>query len=264
MRIAALILGVIGGLSGLSSGWLLYAIKSFWGGPGGVFYVVAPLVGLVGGSLALVSPNLAGVMMLASALALLVMLGFNAISSIPILLLVVAACMAFISREDTSLDGMGVSDAQATGLQRLEHRIKQRLEVIGALIGRSWTDLKSPGSNTTVSSEGIGSGGIEGPFSAYKLVSSKGGDIFNLSHRKLSSTGVRIGRSGPNDITINHRSISRSHARIWIDQHSRLVIEDLGSTNGTWCNDRRVTRAVVAPPMRLRLGDVSFDVERGV
>jgi ABC transport system ATP-binding/permease protein len=44
-------------------------------------------------------------------------------------------------------------------------------------------------------------------------------------------------------------SCSRRHARLYLDQHG-VVVEDLGSSNGTWVNGQRI-----AGPTRLSPGD---------
>jgi pSer/pThr/pTyr-binding forkhead associated (FHA) protein len=56
-------------------------------------------------------------------------------------------------------------------------------------------------------------------------------DLFQEQHT--------IGRSPANDITIADPEISRKHARL-IQQGTDYAIEDLGSTNGTFVNNRRV------------------------
>jgi FHA domain/Domain of unknown function (DUF1707) len=66
-----------------------------------------------------------------------------------------------------------------------------------------------------------------------------------------------IGRSPDCDLAIDDRAISRHHARI------RRTIEgwdvlDLGSTNGTWLNGRRITSAVGVPGDELELADRRF------
>jgi DNA-binding winged helix-turn-helix (wHTH) protein len=49
-----------------------------------------------------------------------------------------------------------------------------------------------------------------------------------------------VGRDVDDVIEIDHPTISRRHARIVIAEHATL--EDLGSKNGTWLNDLRVTQ----------------------
>src|SRR4051794_35345358 len=65
----------------------------------------------------------------------------------------------------------------------------------------------------------------------------------------LTKTITRLGRGGDNDIVLMDREISRHHAEIRAEGEG-YVIADLGSTNGTFVNEQRVTR-----PTRLRDGD---------
>jgi pSer/pThr/pTyr-binding forkhead associated (FHA) protein len=66
----------------------------------------------------------------------------------------------------------------------------------------------------------------------------------------LSDQTLILGREAINDIALNDPEISRRHASITY-RDGRYVIEDLGSTNGTFVNGRRIT----APTM-LSNGDV--------
>jgi hypothetical protein len=50
-----------------------------------------------------------------------------------------------------------------------------------------------------------------------------------------------IGRTDDNDIAVDTKYISRHHARI-LSGPNYTVVEDLGSTNGVYVNNRRVTR----------------------
>jgi len=58
--------------------------------------------------------------------------------------------------------------------------------------------------------------------------------VFDLALDQLT-----IGRSSANDVTITDPEISRKQARL-VKQDSDYAIEDLGSTNGTFVNDRRI------------------------
>jgi ABC transport system ATP-binding/permease protein len=55
-----------------------------------------------------------------------------------------------------------------------------------------------------------------------------------------------MGRDAVNDIILNDLEISRRHAAITF-RGGRYFVEDLGSTNGTFVNGRRVT---VATPLK--------------
>jgi len=59
-----------------------------------------------------------------------------------------------------------------------------------------------------------------------------------------------LGRTPDNAVVIDSPRISRHHAQIRLLPDG-AVIEDMGSTNGTWVNDRRLTG-----PYRLSHGDV--------
>lgn len=56
-----------------------------------------------------------------------------------------------------------------------------------------------------------------------------------------------IGRSVGNTIILADRGISSQHARL-VQRDGRWWVEDLGSTNGTWVNGRRVERPVPLSP----------------
>jgi len=69
----------------------------------------------------------------------------------------------------------------------------------------------------------------------------------------LSQSTFEIGRSSRSDLPIDQESISRHHARIsWDGQ--RHVIEDLGSTNGTFVNDLNVRRQQLKDGDQVKLG----------
>jgi class 3 adenylate cyclase len=63
-------------------------------------------------------------------------------------------------------------------------------------------------------------------------------DSLGKEHR-LAAGVVTLGREQDNDIVLEGRRVSRYHARLdWTG--SMHVLEDLGSKNGTWVNDRRL------------------------
>ena len=66
-----------------------------------------------------------------------------------------------------------------------------------------------------------------------------------------------VGRGLDDVIEIEGSTISRRHARIEIGD--TITLEDLGSKNGTWLNDERVTtRRTLAHSDQLRLGSATF------
>ena len=66
-----------------------------------------------------------------------------------------------------------------------------------------------------------------------------------------------LGRSGDDVIAIDASTISRRHARITVGATN--WVEDLGSKNGTWVGDRRVSeRTPLSDGERVRLGSLLF------
>ena len=57
---------------------------------------------------------------------------------------------------------------------------------------------------------------------------------------RLSAQGHVVGRSPEAEITIDDPYASEFHARVGI-QDERIMVHDLGSTNGTYVNGRRVS-----------------------
>ena len=66
----------------------------------------------------------------------------------------------------------------------------------------------------------------------------------------LDKDEMFIGREANNDITINDPEVSRRHARLYL-QGGNMILEDLGSTNGTSVNGQRLTG-----PYVLRAGEI--------
>jgi len=68
---------------------------------------------------------------------------------------------------------------------------------------------------------------------------------------------IVVGRSRDCDVVLSEGSVSGRHARLgWKD--GRIVVEDLGSANGTWVGGKRVERSVIRPGDELRLGSAAF------
>ena len=68
-----------------------------------------------------------------------------------------------------------------------------------------------------------------------------------------------LGRGTRGQFTINHSSISRLHVKLSAGEEG-LAIEDLKSTNGTFLNDARVTRATASDGDIVKFGSVTFQV----
>jgi two-component system, cell cycle response regulator len=81
---------------------------------------------------------------------------------------------------------------------------------------------------------------------------------------------IRLGRGRECDVVITDPSISQQHAQLNCRRISgkgqakevRVVLRDLGSTNGTMVNQRRVRRAVLKPGDTISLGRVILKYEQ--
>ena len=79
----------------------------------------------------------------------------------------------------------------------------------------------------------------------------------------LLSPGVtKVGRHPYSDIALDHITVSRRHCRIRLDS-SGLSLRDLGSTNGSYVNDRLVEESSLNPGDRLMIGTFHLLVARG-
>ena len=71
-----------------------------------------------------------------------------------------------------------------------------------------------------------------------------------------------IGRNSDAEIFADTPLLSRQHARLTIN-YDHLLIEDLGSSNGTFVNEQPITEATrLFPNQSVRLGDISVELRR--
>lgn len=85
-----------------------------------------------------------------------------------------------------------------------------------------------------------------------------------LSFRLLPGHPRTVGRAIRSDFIVEAPLVSRFHCRLHVTEEGRLEVEDLGSTNGTFVNGRRVERAALASGDLVRLGRAELTVERAV
>ena len=78
---------------------------------------------------------------------------------------------------------------------------------------------------------------------------------FRLPHNAIKT----IGRAPRADFVVDAALVSRLHCRLTLDD-AGLGVEDLESTNGTWVNGRKVTRAPLLAGDKLKVGRVEFAI----
>src|SRR5262249_22225960 len=113
--------------------------------------------------------------------------------------------------------------------------------------------VDDPLDDTTRTSPAPGPQGEGGP-NAY-LVVMAGSNVGEMY--KLDKDQLLIGRGDKADLRLLDDGISRDHARV-VKDGAKMVLEDLGSTNGTFCNGTRVSRQALSEGDKILLGSTTI------
>ena len=81
-----------------------------------------------------------------------------------------------------------------------------------------------------------------------------------LTFRLMPGTLKTMGRAPGVDFVVDAALVSRVHCRFTISFSNELELEDLGSTNGTAVNGKRVTKAMLNSGDQVAVGRVLFVV----
>jgi pSer/pThr/pTyr-binding forkhead associated (FHA) protein len=84
-----------------------------------------------------------------------------------------------------------------------------------------------------------------------------------LTFRLLPGTIKTMGRAVRADFIVDAPMVSRLHCRLTALPTGQLDVEDLQSTNGTYVNGKRVTRATLLPGDTLRVGRIELVLVHG-
>lgn len=71
---------------------------------------------------------------------------------------------------------------------------------------------------------------------------------------------ITVGRAPGSDIVLDEQFVSSTHARL-VPRGQFYYVEDLGSTNGTFVNEKEVTEAQLRLDSRVRIGETVFRYE---
>lgn len=71
---------------------------------------------------------------------------------------------------------------------------------------------------------------------------------------------ITVGRASTSDIVLDEQFVSTTHARL-LPRGQFYYVEDLGSTNGTFVNEKQVTEAQLKLDSRVRIGETTFRYE---
>jgi pSer/pThr/pTyr-binding forkhead associated (FHA) protein len=111
----------------------------------------------------------------------------------------------------------------------------------------------------------------EHPLTREQAADIDGLDGFALVVEKGPSMGVTyllregnttVGRHPESDIFLNDVTVSRQHCRFVVTPDS-VMVEDSGSTNGTYVNEERVDEASLSPGDQVLIGRFNFVLAHG-
>lgn len=87
--------------------------------------------------------------------------------------------------------------------------------------------------------------------------------VLVLAEREVVIDGERflVGRDVSCDLTIDSPRISRQHAVIRVGRDGSVELEDLGSSNGTWYQGKRIERRRLVDGDEVQFGDTAVRVE---
>jgi hypothetical protein len=113
----------------------------------------------------------------------------------------------------------------------------------------------------------VAAGEVKTPKSSegdYQLVGPGGKPVLRV---RIEPGGepITVGRAAGNRVLVDHDSVSKFHATIALTRDNRLVVADLGSTNGTFVNAERTPldgARVVAPGDTIVFGEVPYEIQK--
>src|SRR5688572_14460196 len=76
----------------------------------------------------------------------------------------------------------------------------------------------------------------------------------------IPPAGLMIGSGADAGLQLNDKRVSRNHVHIMMDD-GQFRVRDLGSTNGTFVDGKRVTDARVSPGTRIVVGKTTLSLD---
>ena len=71
---------------------------------------------------------------------------------------------------------------------------------------------------------------------------------------------LNIGRAPTNTLVVPHQKISSKHCVVKKNAEGEFIVEDLGSTNGTFVNNKRILQTLLKAGDELKLADFTIDL----
>lgn len=89
------------------------------------------------------------------------------------------------------------------------------------------------------------------------------GGVVSGGSVSLDRPVITVGRNDGCDLVLNHPTVSGNHAKLTRQADGSTLVEDQGSTNGTFVNGQRVKRATARPGDQITVGAVVLDTSAG-
>ena len=118
------------------------------------------------------------------------------------------------------------------------------------------SDRKTSGTVILARPVGMEEGGKPTGEACLILIHPPGPDIGRRT--PLTNDSYVFGREAGVDLIIGRSSVSRRHAEMVREARGTWLVRDLGSTNGTFLNERKITEETLRDGDQLRLGDAIF------
>ena len=115
--------------------------------------------------------------------------------------------------------------------------------------------VANPLDDTTRMAPAQEAGTADGQPAAACLVVLSGSNVGEMY--RMEKDQLVIGRGDKVDVRLVDDGISRDHARVFKDE-GRIMLEDLGSTNGTYCNGVRVARHPLVEGDKILIGSTTI------
>jgi Inner membrane component of T3SS, cytoplasmic domain len=136
---------------------------------------------------------------------------------------------------------------------------------IWRIVSTASRDLRAPQESFILAPQDAAAAGLHDaapPRSAGRLVVLNSPALDENTEFELNSTGITIGRGAQNDVVLDEDEFaSASHARVE-PRRDGVWLEDIGSTNGTFVNGVRISRArKLTPGDLVRVGETDLRFE---
>ncbi|KAB2846979.1 MAG: FHA domain-containing protein, partial [Hyphomicrobiaceae bacterium] len=97
------------------------------------------------------------------------------------------------------------------------------------------------------------------PAGFVRFLPTNGGDPLEVPAARVSGgQSVILGRSPEGGAVLNDKTVSRRHARLWLDPANNLNVVDLGSSGGTFKGAMRIKSATYSDGDEIRFGSVMY------